>query len=153
MSGPVPGEPIAPAVLAEDLRALAECVPFEPRTMEILEQAADVLEGLPGATDTGNAPDVAALDRLRDAFEAAGATERAWGAHYAAMVMRGQLPVEQAATGPGASVITGRYRTQSTTATEPGSDAVLDQLRHDIDNQPSDKPQEGTCDTTPQQTP
>lgn len=35
---------LAPAALAEDLRALADCVPFDAATREILDQAADVCD-------------------------------------------------------------------------------------------------------------
>lgn len=45
-------------------------------------------------------PDVTALDRLCHHFERSDAVERAWGAHYAAMVVRGRLEVEDAPSGP-----------------------------------------------------
>jgi hypothetical protein len=37
-------ERVSPAVLAEDLRALVEVVPFDDPTIAMLEQAADLLE-------------------------------------------------------------------------------------------------------------
>jgi hypothetical protein len=35
---------LSPAVLAEDLRALADVVPFDPATRQVLHQAADLLD-------------------------------------------------------------------------------------------------------------
>ena len=35
---------LSPAVLAEDLRSLADVVPFDRATRQLLEQAADVLD-------------------------------------------------------------------------------------------------------------
>jgi hypothetical protein len=40
-------EPLAPAVLAEDLRALAETLPFDGRTLDVLQQAAQALDDMP----------------------------------------------------------------------------------------------------------
>lgn len=38
-------QPLSPAVLADDLRALAQEVPFDEATIRVLEQAADALDG------------------------------------------------------------------------------------------------------------
>lgn len=37
-------EPLSPAVLADDLRALAENAPLDEATIRMLEQAADALD-------------------------------------------------------------------------------------------------------------
>lgn len=42
-----------PAVLADDLRALAETVPFDATTIRVLEQAADVLDEIGGLCGRG----------------------------------------------------------------------------------------------------
>jgi len=45
-----------PAVLAEDLRALADTVPFDEETRELLEQSADHLDDLANMLTARKAP-------------------------------------------------------------------------------------------------
>lgn len=56
-------EPVAPAVLADDLRALAETVPFDAVTIAMLERAADLIDPPPPPTLE------AIADAIQNAFD------------------------------------------------------------------------------------